>query len=181
MSAIRWTSPTWPLMTTGLAGTTDEACLGGALGGTRTPNLLIRSQMLYPIELRAQRSECTSHPEPAPPSVTGATWGGRPSSGRLAERVGFEPTMSFWAHTPLAGERLQPDSATSPRDRMLPAARRPRTFADTLRGGGMAEWTIATVLKTVEPHGSGGSNPPPSASHRRTFIEFPHRVVVVER
>jgi hypothetical protein len=24
-----------------------------ALGGTRTPNLLIRSQMLYPIELRA--------------------------------------------------------------------------------------------------------------------------------
>ena len=26
-----------------------------ALGGTRTPNLLIRSQMLYPIELRAQR------------------------------------------------------------------------------------------------------------------------------
>ena len=26
----------------------------GALGGTRIPNLLIRSQMLYPIELRAQ-------------------------------------------------------------------------------------------------------------------------------
>src|SRR5688572_18024231 len=26
-----------------------------ALGGTRIPNLLIRSQMLYPIELRAQR------------------------------------------------------------------------------------------------------------------------------
>ena len=25
----------------------------GALGGTRTPNLLIRSQMLFPIELRA--------------------------------------------------------------------------------------------------------------------------------
>jgi len=29
-------------MTTGLAGITDEACLGGALKGTRTPNLLIR-------------------------------------------------------------------------------------------------------------------------------------------
>jgi hypothetical protein len=28
--------------------------LSSALGGTRTPNLLIRSQMLYPIELRAQ-------------------------------------------------------------------------------------------------------------------------------
>ena len=27
----------------------------GALGGTRTHNLLIRSQMLYPIKLRAQR------------------------------------------------------------------------------------------------------------------------------
>jgi len=29
--------------------------LCGALGGTRTPNLLIRSQMLYPIGLRAQQ------------------------------------------------------------------------------------------------------------------------------
>ena len=29
----------------------------------------------------------------------------------------------------------------------------------------MAERTIATVLKTVEPHGSGGSNPPPSATN----------------
>ena len=28
--------------------------LAGALAGTRTPNLLIRSQMLYPIELQAQ-------------------------------------------------------------------------------------------------------------------------------
>ena len=64
---------------------------------------------------------------------------------------------------------------------MLPAARRPRTFADTLRGGGMAERTIATVLKTVEPHGSGGSNPPPSASLRRIFTELPHGVVCVER
>ena len=54
-------------------GIPDEAYVDGALGGTRTPNLLIRSQMLYPIELRAQRPECTSHPEPAPPLVTGAT------------------------------------------------------------------------------------------------------------
>ena len=29
------------------------ACLIDAPGGARTPNLLIRSQMLYPIELRA--------------------------------------------------------------------------------------------------------------------------------
>jgi hypothetical protein len=27
--------------------------LGGAPGGTRTPDLLVRSQMLYPTELRA--------------------------------------------------------------------------------------------------------------------------------
>ena len=27
----------------------------------------------------------------------------------------------------------------------------------------MAEWSIAAVLKTVDPHGSGGSNPSLSA------------------
>ncbi len=47
---------------------------------------------------------------------------------------------------------------------MLPAFRERGNSAGTLLGGGMAERTIATVLKTVEPHGSGGSNPPPSAS-----------------
>ena len=35
--------------------TRPELDLSSALGGTRTPNLLIRSQMLYPIELRAQQ------------------------------------------------------------------------------------------------------------------------------
>jgi hypothetical protein len=39
---------------TDLAETGPELDLSSALGGTRTPNLLIRSQMLYPIELRAQ-------------------------------------------------------------------------------------------------------------------------------
>jgi dihydrofolate reductase len=36
----------------------------GAPGGTRTPNLLIRSQMLYPIELQAPEveTECTKEP-----------------------------------------------------------------------------------------------------------------------
>ena len=33
----------------------DLFCFIGAPGGTRTHNLLIRSQMLYPIKLRAQR------------------------------------------------------------------------------------------------------------------------------
>ena len=39
------------------------ACDLGALGGTRTPNLLIRSQMLYPLSY--ERSPC-SLPRPAP-------------------------------------------------------------------------------------------------------------------
>jgi hypothetical protein len=35
----------------------------GALGGTRTPNLLIRSQMLYPLSY--ERSQCSIlHSEP---------------------------------------------------------------------------------------------------------------------
>jgi hypothetical protein len=37
--------------------------LGGALGGTRTPSLLIRSQMLYPLSY--ERSHCSIlHSEP---------------------------------------------------------------------------------------------------------------------
>jgi hypothetical protein len=36
----------------------------GALGGTRTPNLLIRSQMLYPLSY--ERSPCSIlHPGPS--------------------------------------------------------------------------------------------------------------------
>ena len=39
-----------------LANTSVSLCGIGAPGRTRTPNLLIRSQTLYPIELRAQTS-----------------------------------------------------------------------------------------------------------------------------
>jgi hypothetical protein len=31
------------------------------------------------------------------------------------------------------------------------------------QSGGLAEWSIAAVLKTVKPQGFGGSNPSPSA------------------
>ena len=31
--------------------------------------------------------------------------------------------------------------------------------------GGMAEWSMAAVLKTVSPKGDVGSNPTPSAMH----------------
>ena len=33
----------------------------------------------------------------------------------------------------------------------------------------MAEWSIAAVLKTVDPHGSGGSNPSLSAASQKTI------------
>jgi hypothetical protein len=34
--------------------------LGGALGGTRTPNLLIRSQMLYPLSYERTNQQYTA-------------------------------------------------------------------------------------------------------------------------
>ena len=34
----------------------------------------------------------------------------------------------------------------------------------------MAEWPIAVVLKTIEPKGSGGSNPPLSAIYVSIYI-----------
>ena len=40
-------------------------------------------------------------------------------------------------------------------------------------GGGMAERTIAMVLKTIDPHGSAGSNPAPSATKIKNY--FPMR------
>ncbi len=40
----------------------------------------------------------------------------------------------------------------------------PRITIEVWRSGGMAEWTIATVLKTVNPNGFVGSNPTPSAN-----------------
>jgi len=54
--------------------------LSCALGGTRTPNLLIRSQMLYPLSYE-----------------------------RLAEAPGFEPGMGFKPQTALAVRRHRPD------------------------------------------------------------------------
>ena len=114
--------------------------------------------MLYPIGLRAQGAEFRGGPETVHRRLLG------PRGDSDGGEGGIRTHDELLTHTPLAGERLRPDSATSPRARMLPAPRRPWTSADTLRDGGMAERTIATVLKTVEPHGFGGSNPPPSAT-----------------
>ena len=40
----------------------NASCLvrGGALGGTRTPNLLIRSQMLYPLSYERRNQKYTA-------------------------------------------------------------------------------------------------------------------------
>ncbi len=41
------------------------ACELGALGGTRTPNLLIRSQMLYPLSYERRRLHSLRHQAPS--------------------------------------------------------------------------------------------------------------------
>ena len=43
--------------------------------------------------------------------------------------------------------------------------------------GKMAEWSIATVLKTVEGHTSGGSNPSLSANNidNQAVVKFTHK------
>ena len=45
----------------------------------------------------------------------------------------------------------------------------PKKKSCTFAGGEMAEWSIAAVLKTVDPHGSGGSNPSLSAAICKTI------------
>jgi hypothetical protein len=57
----------------------------GALGEIRTPDPLVRSQVLYPAELRAHILKMI-----------------------LAEREGFEPSIGDKPYTPLAGARLRP-------------------------------------------------------------------------
>ena len=43
----------------------------------------------------------------------------------------------------------------------------------------MAEWPIAVVLKTIEPKGSGGSNPPLSASFISIYILYSYKYLVL--
>jgi hypothetical protein len=57
-SRVQFRAISGPAETVRTAGA-GAKCLvrGGALGGTRTPNLLIRSQMLYPLSY--ERSHCS--------------------------------------------------------------------------------------------------------------------------
>ena len=63
----------------------STAIINGALGEIRTPDPLVRSQVLYPAELRAHTKNI-----------------------KLAESEGFEPSIGDKPYTPLAGARLRP-------------------------------------------------------------------------
>ena len=63
----------------------------GAHGRSRTSDRLVRSQVLYPAELYAHQVFIFIN-----------------DLIKMAEKEGFEPSMGFKAHTPLAGERLRP-------------------------------------------------------------------------
>src|SRR5665647_3324016 len=112
----------------------DGAVRHCAPEGIRTPNLLIRSQMLYPLSYgrRGPRGPPTRiHATGRPPQPRSPprghhlavghqhrTWPGLPGGGATgprAETVGFEPTEGVTPFTALAGPRTRPDYATSPR------------------------------------------------------------------
>jgi hypothetical protein len=63
-----------------------------ALGGTRTPNLLIRSQMLYPLSYER--------------SITALTCGFAPPTGLDAPRPEQQPTTSNPKRRSRTGQRL---------------------------------------------------------------------------
>src|SRR5665648_169240 len=112
----------------------DGAVRHCAPEGIRTPNLLIRSQMLYPLSYgrRAHEGRPRGYMPPAgrpnpvrhrgattSPSGTDTKLGpaspGGQGAGPRAETVGFEPTERVTPFTALAGPRTRPDYATSPR------------------------------------------------------------------
>ncbi len=72
--------------------------LGGTPRRIRTPNLLIRSQMLYPVELWAHQN-CQ------------AARSNKPRHQSVAEREGFEPSVSVTLHTL---SRRAPSATRSP-------------------------------------------------------------------
>src|SRR5712692_11103207 len=81
----------------------------GAPGGTRTPDLLVRSQTLYPTELRARSKEmlsqpCAAHPAAARrPNSTGATTSRAPCAGPL-RTTPFRPRFQPPELVPLFGQ-----------------------------------------------------------------------------
>ena len=104
------------------AGSLTLVLLDGAPGRIRTSDPQVRSLVLYPAELRARsRKIMTNHCKSVKPfHVFAARLANfrrrlrarqKPRDGdflKLAESEGFEPSMGVKAHTPLAGEPLQP-------------------------------------------------------------------------
>jgi hypothetical protein len=84
-----------------------------ALGGTRTPNLLIRSQMLCPLSYERRSPTSLARPHPGHSGAGGDQAGG-PSQAQpsgqptMAEAPGFEPGMGI-TQTALAVRRHRPD------------------------------------------------------------------------
>ncbi len=76
---------------------------GGGRGRSRTCDRLVRSQVLYPAELRVlinyfyilAKDNTFFSTQPLPLKI-------------MAEREGFEPSIRDKPDTPLAGERLRP-------------------------------------------------------------------------
>ena len=86
----------------------------------------------------------------------------------MAEKVGFEPTDRVTPVNALAGRPIRPLWHFSACESMA-ATEETETVDESgpvtnLENGTVAEWTIAPALKADDLHGSGGSNPPRSAT-----------------
>src|SRR5690606_30358031 len=79
--------------------------LDGAPGRIRTSDPQVRSLVLYPAELRALSRKIMAVESR---SVKRFFMRWNATAIELAESEGFEPSMEFNPHTPLAGEPLQP-------------------------------------------------------------------------
>ena len=79
----------------------------GAPGEIRTPDPLVRSQILYPTELRAHYNNdsfiilsTAKELHTLEPNHEDSSLRSEWHPAELAERVGFEPTMGFWPILP---------------------------------------------------------------------------------
>jgi hypothetical protein len=84
---------------------------GGALGGIRTPNLLIRSQMLYPLSYERLAPRLGESSRRSSPGETGDGWGAERSLTAVGIRAWRAVVCGVGSHPDPAGP-LQPDPRT---------------------------------------------------------------------
>ena len=72
----------------------------------------------------------------------------------------------------IRGTILKRGVADLPADRQGGRMRRTKTVELRVLKRGVAEWSNAAVLKTVEPRGSGGSNPSSSANQLPSALHW---------